>query len=70
MSVRASMLCGVLRPGDGQRARRAELLGQTEVQHLDDVFARAARPEKQVLRLDVSVNDAERVRLGERLAHL
>ena len=47
------------------RSRRAQRLGDAEVGH----HGRAAR-EQHILRLDVAVHDAARVRIGERLGHI
>ncbi len=57
----------------GQRcaALGAGQLGQPEVEHLDELsLAAAQRGHEQVLRLDVAVHDAARVRLGQRLGRL
>ena len=45
-------------------------LGQAEVQHLDHVFTGLPLDDQNVLRLEVPVNDADPMRLGERAAHL
>ena len=45
-------------------------LGQAEVQHLHDVLAAAHLCQEQVRRLDVAMDDACLVRLGERIASL
>ena len=52
-----------------QLARLAQL-GQAEVEHLDDVFAARAPQDHDVLGLEVAVDDALLVRLGERAADL
>src|SRR5262249_43084257 len=45
-------------------------LGEAEVDHLHEVAARAHRLEDDVLRLQIAVDDLERVRLAERGEHL
>ena len=47
-----------------------EDLREAEVDHLHEVAARAQRLEDDVLRLEVAVDDAERVRLLERRERL
>ena len=45
-------------------------LGQPEVEHLDEIVLPAANGEEDVGRLDVAVNQARRVGLGQRRADL
>jgi hypothetical protein len=59
----------VLRPGDAQR-RAAQLLGEPEVEHLDGVLGGAARPQEQVLRLEIAMHDAQTMRFSQGLADL
>ena len=59
-----------LRLGHARGRPRAEHLGDAEVEHLDAGRAVGARGEEEVGGLEVAVDDAERVRLGERLAGL
>src|SRR5262249_33710382 len=45
-------------------------LGEPEVEELDEVAVAAAVDEEHVVRLEVAVDDADRVRRGERVGHL
>ena len=51
--------------GDGGLPR-LDHLGEPEVDHLDEVTARAERLEDDVLGLEIAVDDAEVVRFGQR----
>ncbi len=56
--------------GAGEVAVLAMRLGDAEVEHLDEVRAVGTLGEEQIARLEVAMDDAERVGLGERTARL
>src|SRR5687767_11028543 len=60
----------ILWPRNAERLGRAQLFGEAEVEHLHAVAGRTPGPQKQVLWLDIPVNDAQGVRFSERLANL
>ena len=73
------LLRGHVDRGADDRAVRGELwlrrivvqeLGDAEVEHLHERRAVWPRSEKEVRRLEIAVDDPERVRLGERVARL